>query len=138
MARALRRREGPLHGGLRREEPVGAALDEDLDGLRRALTHPLDELDQAIGLAEDLVAVGIGVTTTDRLDAAIELIRSVRASHPGLAVLLGGQAVRNPEIAHLAGASMWSAGPDMIDTLNRLRRPRPTATAPPEAEPAAT
>jgi len=96
------------------------------------------ELDQAVGLAEDLVAVGIGVTTTDRLDAAIELIRSVKASRPGLAVLLGGQAVRNPEIAHLAGASMWSAGPDMIETLNRLRRPRPTVVVPADGEPAVT
>lgn len=81
---------------------------------------PGDDLLEAIATADQLIAVGIGVTTVDRLAAAIELIGTVRAVHPSLPVLLGGQAVRNPEIAELAGATSWAAGPDLISTLTDL------------------
>lgn len=91
---------------------------------------PADDVLDAIGRHDDLVAVGIGVTTVARLDAATDLIGVVRAAHPALPVLLGGQAVRNPEVALLAGACSWSAGPDLIATLDdlagaRRARPRP-------------
>lgn len=84
----------------------------------------------AVATTEQLVAVGIGVTTVDRLDAARELIAAVHAVHPALPVLLGGQAVRNPEVAELAGACSWSAGPDLIATVHRLAAAPATAPAP--------
>lgn len=74
----------------------------------------------AIEKADDLVAVGLGVTTVDRLPSAYDVIAAVRSAHPSLPVLVGGQAVRNREMAELAGAVAWSAGPDLIDTLNDL------------------
>lgn len=81
---------------------------------------PAADLVDAVGRTDDLVAVGIGVTTAARLDAAVDLIRAVRAAHPSVPVLLGGQAVRNAEIAELAGATHWSAGPHLVDTLAEL------------------
>lgn len=86
-------------------------------------TPPAD-LIEAVGRTGDLVAVGIGVTTTARLQAAIDLIAAVRAAHPAVPVLLGGQAVRNTEIAALAGATHWSAGPDLVGTLAELATAR--------------
>lgn len=86
-------------------------------------TPPVDLID-AVRRTDDLVAVGIGVTTTERLHAAIDLIRAVRTTHPLVPVLLGGQAVRNTEIAELAGATHWSAGPDLVDTLAELAAAR--------------
>lgn len=83
-----------------------------------------DHLLDAIRLSDDLVAVGIGVTTVARLDAAIPMIAAVRAVHPSLPVLLGGQAVRNPEIAELAGACSWSMGPDLVEILDALAESR--------------
>lgn len=82
-------------------------------------TPAADVLD-ALGRSQDLVAVGIGVTTVERLPAARELIATVRGVHPSLPLLLGGQAVRNPEIAELAGATAWSAGPDLVAQIDRL------------------
>lgn len=75
--------------------------------------------------AENLVAIGLGVTTVARLDAAQELIAAVRAVLPSVTVLLGGQAVRNAEVAELAGATAWSAGPDLIGIVERLLAERP-------------
>lgn len=91
---------------------------------------PAADVLSAIGRTDDLVAVGIGVTTAERLDAATDLIAVVRTAHPSLPVLLGGQAVRNPEVAELAGAWAWSLGPDLVDTLVRLAAERATSPAP--------
>lgn len=88
---------------------------------------PGEDLLAAIDAADQLVAVGIGVTTADRLAAAIGLIDAVRAVHPSLPVLLGGQAVRNAQIAELAGATSWSAGPDLVSTLTALAAERRAA-----------
>lgn len=79
---------------------------------------PAADVLAAIDAAPSVLAVGIGVTTVERLDDAIELIGAVRAVHPALPVLLGGQAVRNPEVASLAGATAWSAGDDLVAQLD--------------------
>jgi hypothetical protein len=71
--------------------------------------------------ADRLVAVGIGVTSIDNLDAAAEVIASVHAVHPSVPAVLGGRAVGNPEIAQLSGATAWSSDAigfaDLIDSL---------------------
>lgn len=74
------------------------------------------------GGGDTLIGVGLGVTTVARLEAAAEVIDAVRAVHPDLPVLLGGQAVRNREVAELAGAVAWSAGPDLIRAVEDLAR----------------
>lgn len=101
--------------------------------LELGIDTPAVDLLAAIDRAEDALAVGLGVTTVDRLDAAYQLIAAVRAVHPSLPVLLGGQAVRNREVAELVGAMAWSAGPDLVDALDdlaliRASSHRPTRT----------
>lgn len=67
------------------------------------------------------VAVGIGVTGIDYLDAARATIARVRAEAPGVPVLLGGQAVRNPEVASLVGVAEWAAdGDEVVVAIERL------------------
>lgn len=78
---------------------------------------PPDEVVDALDAAPDLVAVGLGATTVDRLDDARRVIEAVRAARPGLPVLLGGRAVRNPEVAELLGATAWSGGADVAEVL---------------------
>ncbi len=48
----------------------------------------------------------------------------LRSAHPSVPVLLGGQAVANPEVAAVVGASFWSAGADLVSTLDRLMAAR--------------
>lgn len=84
---------------------------------------PAADVIDAVGALPKVVAVGLGVTTVDRLDAARALVHDLRAAHPTIPVLLGGQAVRNIDIAKLAGATAWSAGPDLIDQLHAIARP---------------
>src|SRR5690606_1978036 len=75
----------------------------------------------AAGRADRLVAVGIGVTAIDHLDAAREAIAAVRAAVPDAPVLLGGQAVRNPEVAGLLGVAEWAAdGDEVVRAVERL------------------
>lgn len=129
------------HRGRRRGTVVLAAPPGEYHGLPLALVAnlirhagfavvelgidtPAVDVLAAVEGREDLVALGIGVTTVARLDAAVELIGAVRAVHPSLPVLLGGQAVRNPEVAELAGACSWSAGPELIEVLEQLAEQR--------------
>lgn len=75
--------------------------------------------------ADQLVAIGIGVTSIDHLDAAGEAIAAVRAATPGVPVLLGGQAVRSPEVAGLFGVSEWAAdGDEVVRAVERLAAER--------------
>lgn len=82
----------------------------------------------AVASVDDAVAVGLSVTTADRLAEAGTVMAAVRAAHPGLPVLIGGQAVRNEDIAALVGATSWSVGPDLVATLTHLATRRPTPT----------
>ncbi len=76
----------------------------------------------AVERVDDLVAVGLSVTVAERFDATVEVIRAVRSARPDLHVLVGGQAVRNRTVAELAGATAWSAGPDLVARLDALVR----------------
>lgn len=94
---------------------------------------------EAFGLAarrvRDPLAVGIGVTTIDHLDAAREAIARVHADAPGVPVLIGGQAVRSPEVASLMGVAVWAAdGDEVVAAVEHLaaerrRARRPAASA---------
>ncbi len=87
---------------------LGADVPPEAFGLAaRRAGHPL--------------AVGIGVTTVDHLGAARAAIARVRAEAPGVPVLIGGQAVRNPEVAGLLGVSVWAAdGAEVVAAIERL------------------
>lgn len=69
---------------------------------------PAEAFATAAERAERLVAVGIGVTGVDHLDRAADVVRLVREAAPGCPVLLGGQAVRNPEVAAIVDADAWA------------------------------
>ena len=67
------------------------------------------------------MAVGIGVTTVDHLDAARSTVAAVAAAVPGTPVLVGGQAVRSPEVAGLLGVREWAAdGWEVVEAVERL------------------
>ena len=83
-----------------------------------------EDLLAAVEMVEDPVAVCVSVTTGSCWDEAVALVESVAAVHPGMPVLLGGQAVANPEVAAVTGATAWSAGPDLNETLVGLARAR--------------
>jgi methanogenic corrinoid protein MtbC1 len=72
-----------------------------------------------------LVAVGISLTTTEGLDAAIEARRLLLEELPDLAVLIGGQAVANPDVAKMLGSAGWAAtGDELGEVLDGLARVR--------------
>ncbi len=80
--------------------------------------------------ATRLVAVGIGVTTIASIDNLRNTIAAVRLVLPDVPVLLGGQAVTNPEIAGLHGATHWA--PDArraIDVISSLAGPSRSRTS---------
>lgn len=65
-----------------------------------------------------LVAVGVGVTRVESLDAAVGTVAALRASLPGVPVLLGGQAVHSSEVAERAGATGWARdGRDLVGAI---------------------
>ncbi|HMG42508.1 MAG TPA: helix-turn-helix domain-containing protein [Acidimicrobiales bacterium] len=87
---------------------------------------------EAFGLAarraERPIAVGIGVTTVAHLDAARAAVARVRADAPGVPVLIGGQAVRSPEVAGLLGVTVWAAdGDEVVAAIERLAADRQRA-----------
>jgi excisionase family DNA binding protein len=97
---------------------------------------PAEAFVAAAARLDRLVAVGIGVTRIDALTEAADVVAAVRRVLPDVPVLVGGQAVRNPEMAALTGATGWAEdGAGLVAALEDLvkaRRPRP----PSEPEPA--
>jgi len=79
----------------------------------------------AVDRAERLVAVGIGVTRVENLDAVESTIVAVRAVDPSVAVVVGGQGVRNAEVAALIGATGWAPdGPGAVALIEELSHRR--------------
>lgn len=58
--------------------------------------------------AHRLVAVALSVTGADHIDAARAAIAAVRAVDPAIPIVVGGQAVLNPEIARVLDADAWA------------------------------
>jgi methanogenic corrinoid protein MtbC1 len=86
---------------------------------------PPEAFGLAVRRAADPIAVGIGVTGVDHLDAARATIARVRADAPGVPVLIGGQAVRNPEVAGLVGVAVWAAdGAELVAAVEALAATR--------------
>ncbi|MGH9009549.1 MAG: helix-turn-helix domain-containing protein [Acidimicrobiia bacterium] len=103
---------------------------------------PAEAFVAAATRVERLVAVGIGVTRVDALTEAADVVAAVRRVLPDVPVLVGGQAVRNPEMAALTGATGWAEdGAGLVAALEDLiktRRPRPQPAQDTEpAEPSA-
>ncbi len=91
---------------------------------------PPEAFAHAVSRAPRLVAVGIGVSLAARIDAVRATIDAVRAAAPDAPVVLGGQGVVDPEVAHLAGATHWAAdGAEAVSLISGLRPIRATADA---------
>ena len=74
---------------------------------------------------ERLVAVGISLTTADAIDEALTVRRQINADLPDIAVLVGGQAVSNPEVAAALGSHGWAkTGADIVSVLDDLATKR--------------
>lgn len=73
--------------------------------------------------AQGLHAVGIGVTTVHQLDAAKDVIAALRAAVPGVPIVVGGQAVRNGDIASLLDADGWA--PDGRSAVTAMLQAQP-------------
>ena len=72
-----------------------------------------------------LVAVGISLTTAGGLDAALEVRRRLADELPDVTVIVGGQAVANPDVAAMVGSAAWTAdGADLVAKLDELARAR--------------
>lgn len=76
--------------------------------------------------APRLVAVGIGITGVAHLDEARACIAAIRAADRSAKVVVGGQAVLNPEVAGLLAADAWApdgrSAVEEIDALWRQQR----------------
>ncbi|MEQ1699018.1 MAG: cobalamin-dependent protein [Ilumatobacteraceae bacterium] len=77
----------------------------------------------AIQHAPRLVAVCIGITGFDHLEAAHETISRVRSVCPDIPIVVGGQAVLNPEVAQVLAATAWAAdGRSAVSVIESLAR----------------
>lgn len=87
---------------------------------------PAEAFVAAATRVDNLLAVGVGVTRVDVLGEAAEVLAVLRAALPDMPVLIGGQAVRNPELAQLTGATGWAAGGAElvaeVEALSRAKR----------------
>jgi excisionase family DNA binding protein len=64
-----------------------------------------------------LVAVGMCVSDPDLLDAVRVQVSEVRDALPGLALLVGGNAVDSAEVAASVGSDGWADSPDAVVEL---------------------
>jgi excisionase family DNA binding protein len=78
---------------------------------------PAPSFAHAASIIDDLVAVGVSVTSPDCLVAAAEAIAAVRAAVPGVAILAGGFAIAGPEHAAALGADHWAADARSMVTI---------------------
>lgn len=91
---------------------------------------PADAFLGAVAHGDDVLAVGMGVHTAERLPSAIAVIEALRGAHPELPIVLGGQGVRNEEVAGLLGATTWAADADeVVATIDQLAKQRRRARA---------
>lgn len=58
--------------------------------------------------ARRLTAVALSITGADHIDAARAAIAAVRGVDPAIPIVIGGQAVLNPEIAGMLDADAWA------------------------------
>lgn len=70
---------------------------------------PTQDVAEVARQVQPLVAVGISVSSADRLSAAKESVGAVRRAVPGVAALVGGPAVPDRGVAEALGADGWAA-----------------------------
>jgi excisionase family DNA binding protein len=98
--------------GERHDLPIAIVADlvrlEGFTCLELGSDVPAAAFAAAARRSERLVAVGIGVTRVENLDAVAASVAAVRAVAPDVPVIVGGLGVRNPEVAATVGATAWA------------------------------
>jgi MerR family transcriptional regulator, light-induced transcriptional regulator len=75
--------------------------------------------------APRLIAIGIGVTASERLFAAQDTIDAIRRVDPVVPIIIGGQAAFTTASAGLTGVTAWAAnGPEAVNLIESLAHPR--------------
>lgn len=69
---------------------------------------PADAFVDTVQHADRLLGVGLGITTADYLEAARQAVSAIRSAAPGVPIIVGGQAILNPEVAKLLNADGWA------------------------------
>lgn len=111
--------------GERHSLPIAIVADlvrlRGLDVLELGADVPAAAFGAAVARAPRLVAVGLGVTCIAHIEAARQAVAAIHAVDPTVPVIVGGQAVRSPEIARLIGATAWAAtGRDAATVVDQL------------------
>lgn len=98
---------------------------------------PANSFVHAASSINNLVAVGVSVTSDESLASATELLSSLRrAIGDELPVLVGGSAIRDADHARSLGADHFAQGArGFIDFLDSLKTTPPTSTKDPSAKP---
>ena len=76
---------------------------------------------RAASAADDVVAVGVSVTTAASLEAAAEALAAVRAADPTIALIVGGGAIADADHARSLGADHFAADArSMVSLLDEV------------------
>lgn len=98
--------------GERHSLPLAIVADlvrlEGFDVLELGADTPAEAFAAAAQHAKRLVAVGLSITGIEHLDAARATVAAIRAVDPAIPIVVGGQAVLNPEIGALLDADAWA------------------------------
>ncbi len=78
------------------------------DVLELGADTPPEAFAAAASAATRLVAVGLGITSIEHVDEARRTIAAIRAAMPSVPVIVGGQAVLNPQTAAVLDADLWA------------------------------
>ncbi len=117
---------GELH-----DLPIALIADvlrlQALDVLDLGPDVPPEAFAVAAERAQRPVVVGLGVTQVDNIEAARAVVAAVRDAAPDVKVVVGGQAVRSPEVAALLGVDAWAHdGDTVVAAVEGLLADRPT------------
>ena len=87
---------------------------------------PAPAVASAVGRVDDLLAVAVGVVSSDNLPNAASLTRTIRRSAGDIPVVAGGAAVPDADAAGLLGADGWAPDARMVGAL--IKRLTPAST----------
>lgn len=82
---------------------------------------PADAFVDTVEHTDRLLAVGLGITTAEYLEAARHTVAAVRSAVPQVPIIVGGQAILNPDVAKMLNADDWAPdGRTAVETIAQL------------------
>ncbi len=95
---------------------------EGFDVIELGVDVPPVAFADAVRRADHLHAVAIGVTTVQQLNATRAVIAAIRLAAPAVPIVIGGQGVRNPDLASILDADDWAPdGRTAAATISNVR-----------------